>query len=93
MTLASLAKVGFFLSYIYEEVLGWDISVNSIEDLRTFQLRDCIPKRGVEIKRLDKKLLKLNLNKIADALDSSADLDFDYLGIQTLYIDILWSIN
>ena len=75
------------LSYIYEEVLGWDISVNSIEDLRTFHAKGLKKylKRGVEIKRLDKKLLKLNLNKIADAIDPSADLDFDYLGIQTLY--------
>ena len=68
-------------------MLGWDISVNSIEDLRTFHAKGLksISKRGVEIKRLDKKLLKLNLNKIADAIDPSADLDFDYLGIQTLY--------
>ena len=75
------------LSYIYEEVLGWDISVNSIEDLRTFHAKGLKKylKRGVEIKSLDKKLLKLNLNKIADAIDPSADLDFDYLGIQTLY--------
>ena len=27
------------LSYIYEEVLGWDISVNSIEDLKSFSCK------------------------------------------------------
>ena len=36
-------------------------------------------------KELMKKLLKLNIQKLADAIDPSADLDFDYLGIQTLY--------
>ena len=75
------------LSYIYEEVLGWNISVHSVEDLKSFHsigLKRYL-KRGVEIKRLDNKLLKLDIGKLADALDPSADLDFDYLGIQTLY--------
>ena len=75
------------LSYIYEEALGWDISVNTIEDLKSFHsngLKNYL-KRGVDIKRIDEKLLKLNIQKLADAIDPSADLDFDYLGIQTLY--------
>ena len=75
------------LSYIYEEVLGWKAASDSIEDLKKFHsegLRKYL-KRGVEIKRLDAKLLKLDIGKLADALDPSADLDFDYLGIQTLY--------
>ena len=75
------------LSYIYVEVLGWKAASDSIEDLKKFHsegLRKYL-KRGVEIKRLDAKLLKLDIGKLADALDPSADLDFDYLGIQTLY--------
>jgi len=75
------------LSYVYEEVLGWDISENSIEELKGFHssgLKQYL-KRGVEIKRLDARLLKLDIGKLADALDPSADLDFDYLGIQTLF--------
>ena len=75
------------LTYIYEEVLGWDIARNSIDELKSFHfdgLKKYL-KRGVEIDRLDPKLLKLDLTKLADALDPSADLDFDYLGIQTLY--------
>ena len=75
------------LSYIYEEVLGWDISVDSVEDLKSFHANGLkkFLKRGVQIKRLDAKLLKLNISKLAEAIDPSADLDFDYLGIQTLY--------
>jgi ribonucleoside-diphosphate reductase alpha chain len=75
------------LSYVYEEVLGWDISSNSIDELKSFHaagLKQYL-KRGVEISRLDAKLLQLDLSKLADALDPSADLDFDYLGIQTLF--------
>ena len=75
------------LSYIYEEVLGWKASSDTIEDLKKFHSDGLLKylKRGVEIKRLDAKLLKLDIGKLADALDPSADLDFDYLGIQTLY--------
>ena len=75
------------LTFVYEEVLGWNIAQNSIDELKTFHVEGLKSylKRGVEIKRLDSKLLKLDITKIADALDPSADLDFDYLGIQTLY--------
>ena len=72
---------------MYEESLGWSIAENSIDELKKFHLEGfkSYLKRGVEIKRLDKKLLKLDLSKLAEAIDPSADLDFDYLGIQTLY--------
>ena len=75
------------LTYVYEEALGWSIAGNSIDELKSFHangLKSYL-KRGTEIDRLDKKLLKLDVAKLADALDPSADLDFDYLGIQTLY--------
>ena len=43
-------------------------------------------KHGVAIKRLNPELLDLyDLDKLADAFDPTADLDFDYLGIQTMY--------
>ena len=75
------------LSYMYEESLGWNIAENTIEELKTFHVEGFknYLKRGVEIKRLDAKLLKLDCAKLAEAIDPSADLDFDYLGIQTLY--------
>ena len=72
---------------MYEESLGWNIAENSIEELKTFHIEGfkSYLKRGVEIKRLDSKLLKLDISKLSEAIDPSADLDFDYLGIQTLY--------
>ena len=78
------------LTFVYEEALGWNIAQNSIDELKTFHVEGLKSylKRGVEIKRLDSKLLKLDITKIADALNP-ADLDFDYLGIQTSTIVIL----
>jgi len=75
------------LTYIYEEVLGWSIVDHGIEQLPTFHRRGFRKNlaRGIEIERLHPQLLKYDLDKIADALDPAADMDFDFLGIQTLY--------
>jgi ribonucleoside-diphosphate reductase alpha chain len=75
------------LSYIYEEVLGWDIVRDGIEALRDFHRRAFRRNlaRGVEIHRYNPRLLEFDLDKLADALDPAADLDFDFLGIQTLF--------
>ena len=75
------------LTYIYEEVLGWSIVDHGIEQLANFHRRGFRKNlsRGIEIERLHPQLLKYDLDKIADALDPAADLDFDFLGIQTLY--------
>jgi ribonucleoside-diphosphate reductase alpha chain len=75
------------LTYIYEETLGWDIVRDGIEKLPQFHRRVFRHhlQRGVEIKRLTPALLDLDLDKLAAAIDPVADLDFDYLGIQTLY--------
>ena len=45
---------------------------------------DYIP-RGIALGRLDANLAKFDLRRLADALDPFADLQFDYIGIQTLY--------
>lgn len=76
------------LTFIYEEVLGWDIVRDGIGKLKEFHQRAFRKylQRGVDIERLNPALLqKYDLDKIAAALDPGADMDFDYLGIQTLY--------
>ncbi|MEM6911094.1 MAG: ribonucleoside-diphosphate reductase subunit alpha [Verrucomicrobiota bacterium] len=75
------------LTYIYEEVLGWDILTDGIAGLKEKHQKAFkrYLRHGVEIQRLSPKLLEYDLDKLAAALDPSADLDFDYLGIQTLY--------
>jgi ribonucleoside-diphosphate reductase alpha chain len=75
------------LSYIYEEVLGWDIihdGIGSLKSLHQKYLKKYL-EHAISIKRLNPKLLDFDLKKLAKALDSSADLEFDFLGIQTLY--------
>ena len=75
------------LTYIYEEVLGWNISVDGIGKLKEFHQRAFKKylEHGVAIKRLNARLLDYDLPGLASALDPSSDLDFDFLGIQTLY--------
>ena len=83
----SLFAGRILLTYIYEEVLDWDIVRDSVEQLKEAHRRGLKPylKRAIEIGRLDPKLLEFDLDQIGAALDPSADLDFDYLGVQTLY--------
>ncbi|MDP2004626.1 MAG: ribonucleoside-diphosphate reductase subunit alpha [Rubrivivax sp.] len=42
-------------------------------------------KKGVQAELLDEKLLQFDLARLGAALDASRDLQFDYLGLQTLY--------
>jgi ribonucleoside-diphosphate reductase alpha chain len=77
------------LSYIYEEVLDWNILRDGIEGVKAAHVTafKAYLKHGVAIKRLSPELIdgRYDLDQIADALDPTADLDFDFLGIQTLY--------
>ncbi len=74
-------------SYIYEETLGWDIIRDGLSDLKKLH-QDYFRKyleHGIRINRLSENLRKFDLERLAEALDPSADMEFDYLGIQTLY--------
>lgn len=76
------------LSYIYEEVLDWSILRDGVASLKAAHQKQFkrYLKHGVAIKRLSPELLeRFDLDRLANAFDPSADLDFDYLGIQTLY--------
>ncbi|MDB4421709.1 ribonucleoside-diphosphate reductase subunit alpha, partial [Akkermansiaceae bacterium] len=76
------------LSYIYEEVLPWNIQTDGVESLKEAHKANfkAYLLHGVSIKRVSQDILdKYDLDKLADALDPSADLDFEFLGIQTLY--------
>ncbi len=75
------------LSYIYEEALGWDIVNDGIGALRLAHQQAFIAyiERGIAIKRLTPRLKEYDLVRIASAIDPSADLEFDFLGVQTLY--------
>lgn len=76
----------FLLSYIYEEVLNWNIldGPGKLQEAH----RQAFPKYiadAIKIKRLHPDMLSYDLEKVALAIDPTADLEFDYLGIKTLY--------
>ena len=75
------------LTYVYEETLDWDVCGDGVGGLREAHARALRPafERGVAIDRIDPRLLEYDLDRLAAALDPTADLDFDFLGIQTLY--------
>jgi ribonucleoside-diphosphate reductase alpha chain len=75
------------LSYIYEETLGWDVVRDGVGALTAFHQRALRPilEHGVAIHRIDPRLLEYDLEVLGAALDPTADLDFDFLGLQTLY--------
>ena len=75
------------LTYIYEEATEWDIATDGIEKLPAAHRAafKANLNRGIEIGRISPRLRDFDLDKLAAALDPTADLDFDYLGIQTLY--------
>ncbi len=75
------------LTYIYEEVLGWDIARDGIGSLKAAHQRAFKKylEHGIAIKRLNARLLEFDLAKLSAALDPSSDLEFDFLGIQTMY--------
>ena len=75
------------LSYIYEEVLGWDIVRDGIAKLKAFHV-EAFKKtiaHGVAIKRYTPRLQEYDLDALAAQLDPTADLELDFLGVQTLY--------
>lgn len=75
------------LTYIYEECLDWDILRDGVGKLKEAHVRAFRPyfSRAVEIGRLAEDIKSYDLDRLAQALDPTADLDFDFLGIQTLY--------
>ena len=75
------------LTYIYEEVLGWSILKDGVSKLQEFHRVKFAAyiERGIEIGRLTPELRRYNLAKLAEALDPMADMEFEFLGVQTLY--------
>jgi len=75
------------MSYIYEEVLGWDILRDGVKALKRFHQEQFVVsiKRAIEIERLNSEALTYNLLSLAEVLTPENDLGFDFLGVQTLY--------
>lgn len=74
------------LTYIYEEALEWRVE-DGIGRLRAAHERafEIYLKQGIELGLLDSALQQYDIARIAKHIDPMADLNFDYLGIHTLY--------
>jgi ribonucleoside-diphosphate reductase alpha chain len=72
---------------IGEELLQSEMQVRYAEYFPTFI------KKGVQAELLDDKLLQYDLAKLGAALKADRDLQFDYLGLQTLYDRYFLHVN
>lgn len=69
---------------IAKEILGKEVPPEQLAQ----EYLDYFPKfikKGVDNDLLDEKLLQFDLNRLAEALKPERDMQFDYLGLQTLY--------
>jgi ribonucleoside-diphosphate reductase alpha chain len=72
------------LHTIRREILGEEVTQREMGERYAEYFPQFI-KRGVEAELLDEKLLQFDLKRLGAALDASRDLQFGYLGLQTLY--------
>ncbi|MDH5538693.1 MAG: ribonucleoside-diphosphate reductase subunit alpha [Rhizobacter sp.] len=80
----SRATARLLLHTIRREILGEDVLQADMQE----RYADYFPgfvKKGVQAELLDERLLQFDLAKLGAALQAERDLQFDYLGLQTLY--------
>ncbi len=78
------ATARLLLHTIRREILGENVSQEGM-GARYAEYFPQFIKKGVQAELLDDKLMQFDLAKLGAALDASRDLQFDYLGLQTLY--------
>ncbi len=80
----SYVTARLLLNNIRLEVLDEEVTQQAMQT----QYQDYFPvfiKRGIEAELLDPRLAQFDLKRLAEALNAERDLQFDYLGLQTLY--------
>ncbi|MBU6468466.1 MAG: ribonucleoside-diphosphate reductase subunit alpha [Betaproteobacteria bacterium] len=80
------------LKQIQREILGQNLSYQGVEEATRHYFPQFI-KKGIEAGLLDQQLAEFNLEQLANALDTKKDLQFGYLGLQTLYDRYFLHIN
>jgi ribonucleoside-diphosphate reductase alpha chain len=78
------ATARLLLHTIRREILGEEVRQEDMQ-VRYAEYFPQFVKRGVEAELLDDKLLQFDLPRLGAALKAERDLQFDYLGLQTLY--------
>lgn len=80
----SYVTARLLLHNICHEVLGEEVTQQAMKS----RYQDYFPsfiKRGIEAGLLDERLAQFDLSRLAETLVAERDLQFDYLGLQTLY--------
>ncbi len=80
----SFATARLLLHTIFREVLGREVAQGDMAQAYADYFPQCI-RKGVENQLLDERLLQFDLTRLGAALEAGRDLQFDYLGLQTLY--------
>ena len=78
------ATARLLLHTIRREILGEEVRQEDM-DSRYAEYFPQFIRRGVEAELLDEKLMQFDLPRLGAALKAERDLQFDYLGLQTLY--------
>ena len=78
------ATARLLLHTIRREVLGGEVTQAQMAERYAEYFPQFI-KKGVQAELLDERLMQFDLARLGAALDASRDLQFDYLGLQTLY--------
>ena len=78
------ATARLLLHTIRREILGAEVTQAQMSERYAEYFPQYI-KQGVGTELLDEKLLQFDLARLGAAIDASRDLQFDYLGLQTLY--------
>ena len=78
------ATARLLLHTVRREILGENVTQAQMAERYAEYFGQFI-KKGVAAELLDEKLLQFDLVRMGAALDASRDLQFDYLGLQTLY--------
>ena len=78
------ATARLLLHTIRKEILGEEVLHAEMQTRYADYFPNFI-KKGVQAELLDEKLLQFDLAKLGGALKADRDLQFDYLGLQTLY--------
>jgi len=80
----SIVTARLLLHTIRKETLGVEVDQFSMAEKYIDYFPQYI-KRGIDIELLDEKLAQYDLKRLAAAIDAKRDLQFGYLGLQTLY--------
>ncbi len=80
----SYVAARLLLDVVYRETMQVDAHSADIDKAHQRYFKKCLEK-GVAVERMEPKLLEFDIEKLAKAMKLERDLDFAYLGLQTLY--------